>query len=62
MEDSIREITSEVGFLQGDGLALWAYIMTVHPFLRALKEHACNAGQLVDFVEESAVFIDRSMR
>lgn len=52
MEDAIREIANMEGFLQGDGLALWAYIMTIHPFLRALREHVGLAAVIMFFVDD----------
>ena len=58
MEDSIREIANVEGFLQGDGLALWAYIMTVHPFLHALKQHVGLDAAIMFYVDDGNIAAD----
>jgi hypothetical protein len=58
MDDSIRELLNEEGFLQGDGLALWAYIITLHPFLRALKDHVGISAVVMFFVDDGNIIAD----
>jgi hypothetical protein len=58
MEDCIRELCNEEGFLQGDGLALWAYIITLHPFLRALQQHVGVEAVIMFFVDDGNVAAD----
>ena len=58
MTDCIREITNQEGYLQGDSLALWAYILTIHPFLRALQERIGCAATLMFYVDDGNIVAD----
>ena len=58
MEDNIREIQNEEGFLQGDSLAPWAYILTIHPFLKAMQEKIGSAATIMFYVDDGNIAAD----
>jgi hypothetical protein len=55
LEDGIKAVKSQEGFTQGDVLATWAYIMTIHPFLQGIKSILSGIGFVKFFVDDGNI-------
>ena len=58
MAEGIKPIQFEEGFMQGDVLATWAYIMTIQPFLLQLKEILGEEDFNMFFVDDGNLVAD----